>query len=499
MRIFSKTMLATLAIAIPFTLSACSDDDNGGGDGDGDGMGGGDGDGDGTGGMSSGTGGNGNGTGGMGGGDGTGGTVEVPVECDYEADGLFCIEDCLATDGPGDRVKDADVGAFTEDKTWMDGWTNWSVNSSGVTADQPEGSADGCDAVVDMTGCTWLGSDIASDMTLTADKVWGLYGKIHVLPGATLTIEPGTVIKGHNSSVGTLVVSRGGKINAEGTKDEPIVFTSTLNDGEKGKAQWGGVIILGQAPNWSGPNAQIEGLADDPLNKHGCDDSCAEDDDSGTMKYVRIEFCGNEIGSGNEINGLTLGSVGSGTSLSYIQVNTTLDDGIEWFGGTVDMDHLVVNNAGDDMFDIDTGYQGTIDTIFGRQVVPSTEDPNGFEWDSDKSSDKEPHTIVDLKNGTMCGTGALGKPNYGMVIRENVRGSIDNLAFMGFDFGIDTREGRFEADGTTPKMTIENSASWYHIDGISNNADETGDDDNDAGFDEGEWFTDGDGNVDLDE
>jgi len=153
------------------------------------------------------------------------------------------------------------------------------------------------------------------------------------------------------------------------------------------------------------------------------------------------------------------------------------------------------------MVDIDQGYRGTVDTFFGRQVVPSTSDPNGFEWDSDKSAGDAgvgllPATNVIFQNGTMCGTGKLGKPNYGMVLRENITGSIDNLAFMGFDIGIDTRDDFLIAGGSDPKVTITNSASWYHIDGVALDAADPG---NDAGFDEAAWYEDEDSNVNLDE
>lgn len=477
MRKFSKTILAALALTVPFSLAACSDDDTND---------------DGSNGGGSSTGGN-DSTGGMGGGenkgggtDGTGGTkpVEPAAECDYEADdGLFCIEDCAASDGPGDRVLSSGVGAFSEESDWMAGWTNWSINSSGVSEDAPE---------------EWLEADITVDTTLTADKIWGLKGVIHVTDGATLTIEAGTIIKGDSFTKGTLVVSRGGMISAVGTADKPIVFTSTAGEGDKAKGQWGGVILLGKAPNFKGDDPLIEGLADDVLNQYGGTEA---DDSSGEMKYVRIEFGGSELAPDKEINGLTLGSIGSGTKLSYIQVNTTLDDGIEWFGGGADADHLVVNNAGDDMFDIDQGFTGKLTTIFGRQVVPSTDDPNGFEWDSDKKLGVEgegatPVTTVDVQHATLCGTGALGRPNFGAVLRENIRGTIDDLAVMGFDAAFDTRDNFLVNGGDNePKIVISNSTAWYNIDGLA--LEETGEDDDDFGFDEAAWFTDGSGNTDV--
>lgn len=425
-----------------------------------------------TGGDSSGTGGDASGTGG-----------DSASDCAYSADGAFCIDDCAATDGPTDLVLDSGLGAFAQESDWMAGWTNWSVDSSGVSDAAP-------DEVID--------ADIDADMTLTADKIWGLSGEVHVLTGITLTIEPGTVIKGiSGETTASLIVSQGGKLMAVGTAEKPIVFTSASPDGAKEKGQWGGVILLGKAPNFKADQPLIEGLPDDDLNKYGGDDPT---DSSGELKYVRIEFGGHELSPDAEINGLTLGSVGSGTKLSYVQINTTLDDGFEWFGGNVDADHLVVNNAGDDMFDIDQGYQGKIHTIFGRQVVPSTDDPNGFEWDSDKKEGEEgvgalPETKVELQYATLCGTGALGRPNFGAVLRENITGTIDELAVMGFDAAFDTRDNFLVGDTSDAKIEITNSTAWYNIDGLA--LEETGDDDDDFGFDEAAWFTDGSGNTDI--
>lgn len=474
MRKFSKTVLAALALTVPFSLAACSsdEDDTNGGTG-GSGMGGA-----GTGGDSSGTGGDGTG------GDGTGGDGGEARDCEFDSDSLYCIEDCAATGGPSDFLKASGTGAFSEESDWMDGWTNWSIDSSGVGDDAAE-------EIID--------ADIDADMTLTADKVWGLKNTVHVLSGATLTIEPGTVIKGDSATNGALVISRGGKINAVGTADKPIVFTSAAADGAKEAGQWGGVILLGKAPNFNEDDPTIEGLPDGTDNQYGGDDPA---DNSGEMKYVRIEFGGSELAPDKEINGLTLGSVGSGTKLSYIQVNTTLDDGFEWFGGGMDAHHLVVNNAGDDMFDIDQGFQGSVKTIFGRQVNPATDDPNGFEWDSDVKLGEAgvgatPVTTVEMQYGTLCGTGALGKPNYGAVLRENIRGTIDTLTIMGFDAAFDTRDD-FIVSGTTDEAKIEitNSTTWYNIDGLG--LEETDDDDDDFGFDEAAWFTDGSGNTNLD-
>jgi len=486
MRILSKMTLAALAVLIPTSFAACSnggdEEDMGGADGSGgndtDGSGGNDTDGsggndtDGSGGNDTdGSGGNDvGGQGGMGGGSGGAGPSEPP----------FVAADCWAPGGPNAAVTGSGIGAFRESADWMDGWTNWSVNST------PED--DGTAATDQLEG------DIDADMTLDASKIYELVDIVHVLDGVTLTIPAGTLFK--STGTGTLVVSRGGRLVAEGTAEAPIVFTSQAANGVKGPGQWGGVVILGNASNFTGPNVDIEGLASDELNQHGPggDDEDPndpiDDQDSGVLEYVRIEFGGTELADGAEINGLTMGSVGSGTTISHVQVNTTWDDGFEWFGGSVVGDHLVVNNEGDDMFDIDTGYVGELEYLFGRQVATVKADPNGFEWDGSEA-DLEPQTNPTVSHVTLCGV-PDGKPNYGMVLREHVQAEADDVAFLGFDFGIDLR------DAVSDDLLLTNSISWSHFGGIENVAVEPGDAALADDKVEAEWFAEQEGNVDFD-
>lgn len=484
MRILSKMSLAVLAIVIPAAFAACNNGpgdeedlggaggntgggNTGGGNTGGGNTGGGNtggGNTGGSGGMGMGAMGGADNTGGGGSGGGSGGTP--PTEPPFEP------SDCLSPGGPNADVLSSGIGAFVEEDDWMAGWTNWSVNST----PEDDGSAP----------TVALDADIDADLELDASEIYELVGTVHVLDGATLTIPAGTLFKSGGSS--SLVVSRGGRLVAEGTAEAPIVFTSKAANGLKAAGQWGGIIILGNASNWSGPNVNVEGLATDPLNQYGdAGDDPIEDQDSGSLEYVRIEFGGTELLDGNEINGLTMGSVGSGTRVSYVQVNTTWDDGFEWFGGSVSGDHLVSNNAGDDMFDMDQGFTGEVHTIFGRQVATVKADPNGFEWDS-SLSDLQPATHPVVSNVTLCGV-PEGKPNYGMVLRELIQGDIDNVAFTGFDYGIDLR------DDVSTDLSLTDSYSWGHYGGLANAAEA----DNDGGVDEAEWFLEQDGNVDFDE
>jgi hypothetical protein len=202
-------------------------------------------------------------------------------------------------------------------------------------------------------------------VTWEKDKQYVIEGLVFVNDGQTLTIEAGTVIRfkpGQGENASALVVSRGGKIIAEGTQNEPIIFTAEADDlilsvdvNERGL--WGGLIILGNAPvNVRGGEASIDGIPiAEPRGIYGGPD---ENDNSGILKYVSIRHGGTNIGDGNEINGLTLGGVGSQTLIDYVEIISNEDDGVEIFGGTVNLKHIVVSGCGDDAFDYDLGWNG---------------------------------------------------------------------------------------------------------------------------------------------
>ena len=336
-----------------------------------------------------------------------------------------------------------------------------------------------------------------SSTTLTADTLWTLKGVVSVPAGETLTIEPGTLIVGDKASLGTLVVQRGGKIVAEGTKDAPIVFSSALPAGERAAGDWGGVVILGNAPiNEPGGEAQVEGFADAQL--YGGDEA---GDDSGTLKYVRIEFGGIELAPDNEINGLTLAGVGSGTTIDYVQVRQTLDDCYEFFGGTVNAKHLVCYRNGDDGFDFDQGYVGSLQFLFLQQEPSAADDANGFESDNDKDEPTvAPVTNPKVSNVTLCGqNGDQAKQQYGFLFRRGFNATITNAIAMGFEAGVDFRD--------VPPTTVEISNSIMFGNTVENVAyvedkpeSDTGapDEDDDGAFDEIAWFEEGAGNTTTD-
>ncbi|MFT4524481.1 MAG: hypothetical protein ACI9FU_000247 [Granulosicoccus sp.] len=220
--------------------------------------------------------------------------------------------------------------------------------------------------------------ELTASETWTNDKIYFLQGRVVVPSGVMLTIEAGTIIKGNQgteTNASALVVAKGGKLMAEGTADNPIIFTSELDNialGEKvgsnltktDNEKWGGIVLLGKA-HVSTENGDVEGNIEGiPANLgYGVYGGSNAADNSGVLNYVSIRHGGITIGEGNELNGLTLGGVGSGTSISNIEIYATLDDGIECFGGTVDITNALVFYQGDDGIDLDQNYAGTINTF----------------------------------------------------------------------------------------------------------------------------------------
>ncbi|MEN7550512.1 hypothetical protein AAG747_21510 [Rapidithrix thailandica] len=296
-------------------------------------------------------------------------------------------------------------------------------------------------------------SYISSNRTLTSDTCYILNGFVRVTNGATLTINAGTHILGReddgvNAPVnpGTLIVERGAKINAVGTPSSPVVFSGE----NKEVGAWGGVIILGRASNnLPGGLGEIEGLPVPGTTEgfYGADFSKGESfddaDNSGTLQYVRIEYAGNSIDevSGNETNGLTLGSVGNGTTLDHVMVSYGNDDAFEFFGGTVDATYLIAYRNRDDNFDTDQGYKGRIQ--FGISVAAPADNitvapVNGFESNGDSDDASTNFTDGTFSNFTVIGpidpAGSSIASNYntGALIRDASELDIFNSIIVGY-------------------------------------------------------------------
>jgi hypothetical protein len=280
---------------------------------------------------------------------------------------------------------------------------------------------------------------IASNTTWTASNRYLLKGYVYVRSGATLTIEPGTVILGDKDTKGALIIEPGAKLMAVGTAAKPIVFTSNQPKGSRNYGDWGGVILAGNAPVNSLVNGVKPTVEGGPTTQYGGTNSA---DDSGMMQYVRIEFGGVAFSPNNEVNGLTLCAVGSGTTLDHIQVSYCGDDSFEWFGGTVNAKYLVSLRCFDDDFDTDNGYSGKVQ--FGISLRdPLQADQSGskaFESDNDaNASSNLPQTSAVFSNMTLVGpilnpSAPSYSPQYvaGAHIRRNSAESIMNSVFMGY-------------------------------------------------------------------
>ncbi len=288
-------------------------------------------------------------------------------------------------------------------------------------------------------------------VTWTANNTYILDGFIYVNEGQTLTIEPGTVIKGkagQGSEASALIVARGGMIMAEGTAEAPIIFTGEADDlngsvPEDANALWGGVIILGRATNnntdVSGVK-NIEGIpTEETRGQYGGEDDA---DNSGVFSYVSIRHGGSLIGSDNEINGLTLGSVGSGTVINNVEILSNLDDGVEFFGGTVNVTNLVISYPGDDGIDVDEGYRGNIQNaiVWHTGETLQSDDPRGMELDGgvDANETAQPFATPKMANLTLLYDDADGvNVSDAVYMRDNFGGSIYNSILYGYDAPID--------------------------------------------------------------
>ncbi|HJH76331.1 MAG TPA: hypothetical protein OIM43_04860 [Prevotellaceae bacterium] len=357
---------------------------------------------------------------------------------------------------------------------------NWTTNGGIKACDHLLFTADG-DANVNDNG-TQIGNGdqefVFTGKQTIKKGTYILKGWVYIADGAELTIEPGTVIKGDKQTKASLIAERGGKLIAQGTATEPIVFTSEEAKGNRRPGDWGGIILCGKAKN-NKSEMQIEG---GPRTKHGGNDDA---DNSGVLSYVRIEFAGYPFQTDQEINGLTLGSVGSGTKIDHVQVSYTNDDSYEWFGGTVNCKYLVAYKGWDDDFDTDNGFSGKVQ--FGLSVrdskIADVSQSNSFESDNNADgSNSEPHTSAVFSNMTLVGPMAtdasfvndasyinggnyypnngssLGKFQAAMHIRRDTHLNCFNSVAIGWPIGIiiDNEKGDTQGAATAGNLKLEN-------------------------------------------
>jgi hypothetical protein len=313
--------------------------------------------------------------------------------------------------------------------------------------------------------------NVTTNTTWHANQIYFLKNKIYVTNNATLTIEPGTVIQGDTTNKGSLIITRGAKIQAVGTPCSPIVFTSSKAPNRRNRGDWGGLILLGYAQiNPPGDTAHIEGITPIPetlfgggLNPNCGGGDCPDNaDNSGTLQYVRVEFAGVALAPNNEINGLTMGGVGSGTTIDHVQVSYSNDDSYEWFGGTVNTKYLVAFRGLDDEFDTDNGYSGKNQFLFSLRdpAVADISGSNGFESDNDAAgSSNTPLTRAVFSNVTIdAGSDSATNLNFrrSAHIRRTSHEYVYNSILMGFPTGVLIDGSGTEANVLADTMFADN-------------------------------------------
>lgn len=384
------------------------------------------------------------------------------------------------------------VGALHRDaaKDWTKGWTEWNPKNATYSAVTETTTLNDASGIKNITGT----------VTLDASKVYSLTSTCVVRSGGKLIIPAGTVIRGSADLTATpklyaiICVERGGYIEVNGTATKPVIMTSSKAAGSRDRGDWGGLVLCGKAVNNQGLDVQLEGFnnvaVDNALGKFGGTD---DKDNSGVVKYVRIEFAGLAFEPNKEVNSLTMGSVGSGTTIEGVQCSFGNDDGFEWFGGTVNCKKIVSYKITDDDFDTDFGYRGVVqfgiavrDTAYfdlSWNATSGASTSETFESDNDAAgSGRTPYTAPIFSNITCVGPVALDKTyadlsttqkgafRRGARIRRNSRLSIVNSIFMGYRNFI-----MFDGDSTivaagVKSSTISDKSNLFRNNYIANTA-----------------------------
>lgn len=382
---------------------------------------------------------------------------DVVIDFNYVSAAGFASSSVTATGGSAMISTDGNLGdtAGSISVTFTAGTTE-GAGSITLTITDAEGDTGNSTVVLTVALAPTvfnITSNITSNTTWETGKTYILKSRIAVVSGITLTIQPGVVVKGEAGSganATALLIARGGKLMAEGTASQPIIFTSTADQLQPGQIKspnldpdfsglWGGLIILGKAPI-SAPGSveafQIEGIP--PSDQNGLYGGTDPADNSGVIKYISIRHGGTNIGEGNEINGLTLGGVGSGTLIENIEIVANQDDGIEYFGGTVNVKNALVWNVGDDGMDTDQAWSGTLDNFI---VIGGADTDHAMEIDGPEGSFLgTPHT---LKNGSIkiftTGSPPVAGPGGGEIadLRSNARANFENIYIFNLHGGSD--------------------------------------------------------------
>lgn len=298
------------------------------------------------------------------------------------------------------------VGAMGSgaDEDWTKPWCYYSVNGAGRT-DLPSGAPNLVSGNI-TANTTW--GDVANGYLLS--------GTVRVLPPAVLTIQPGVVIFGEQATTGTLIIEQGARINAVGTRQQPIIMTSDALPGQQDRGQWGGLVLNGRAPvNCAAvPGGTCQGEGGSGI--FGGNDP---NDNSGTLRYMRIEFAGKEFSPDNELNELTQNGIGRGTTIDHVQCHRGFDDGFEWFGGTVNERYIIATDSGDDHLDFQVGYIGKVQYAIGRHLGDVTTADREIEGDNyEFGFDNVPRSNPTFSNITMIGTRGQAAGGQGIELRR---------------------------------------------------------------------------------
>jgi hypothetical protein len=310
-------------------------------------------------------------------------------------------------------------------------------------------------STIEITG------DITTSVSWTANNKYILKGFVYVKAGAAVIIEPGTIIKGDKASKGTLIIERGAQLIAVGNATQPIVFTSNETPGNRSYGDWGGIILCGRAPiNLPGGEGTVEG------GTNALYGGTNPSDNSGKLKFVRIEFAGIAFQPNQEINGLTMGGVGSATEIAYVQVSYCGDDSFEWFGGNVNAKYLISFRSWDDDFDTDNGYSGKIQfaAALRDKDIADQSGSNGFESDNDgQGTTATPITKAIFSNvsifGPMndAGTVINGQFKRGAHLRRNTQTSIYNSLIAGYPTGLFIDGSATESNAAASDLQVKNT------------------------------------------
>lgn len=368
--------------------------------------------------------------------------LAVDLTFNYSAEAGFMSANPVATNGTA-TIK-SNGGAGSTSGTVVVSFTAAAAAGAGsvvltiVDNDSRSTAATAVINIVEEQLIVQVSGNITQNTTWESGKIYVLESRIAVVSGVTLTIQPGVIVKGQagtGANATALLIARGGKLMAEGTADSPIIFTSVADEIMPGQIAspnldsdlnglWGGLIILGNAPiSADAASVQIEGIP--PSDQNGLYGGSDATDNSGIIRYISIRHGGTNIGEGNEINGLTLGGVGSGTIIENIEIVANQDDGIEWFGGTVNVRNAIIWNAGDDAVDTDQSWGGTLDNFI--VVNPGDE---CFELDGPEGAMEASHTLM---NGSVFAGNAEGLVD----LDDNSLVTMTKIYFFGIAAGQD--------------------------------------------------------------